>query len=399
MHDFTRIKQQFSDLKCCVIIPTFNNDKTLETGIRDVQNYTDAIIIVNDGSTDNTSRILNHYGHFFVLSHEHNRGKGLALRTGFTFAISRGFHYAITIDSDGQHFPADLPEFATWIEKDPDSLIVGARNMTQSGVPGTSSFGHKFSIFWFRVETGLKIPDAQSGFRLYPLDKIKDIRFYTTKYEFEVEILVRAAWKGIKILSIPINVYYAPKEERVTHFRKFRDFTRVSIVNTVLVLMAIFWFRPFMLFRDLRKKSLKQFIREYVLDSNDSNTKLAISIAVGLFIGVTPIWGWQMVVAFGIAHMVKLNKFVTLAAANISLPPLVPLILFLSYVCGGLILRKETSLMNYHSGLTLEWVKHNLFQYIIGSFILGLCLAMVFGVSSYILLRIFRKRRPVMIKD
>jgi len=399
MHDYTRIKQQFSDLKCCVIIPTYNNDKTLEMVIRDVQNYTDAIIIVNDGSTDNTSRILNHYGHFTVLCHKHNRGKGLALRTGFTFAISRGFRYAITIDSDGQHFPADLPEFVNWIEKDPDSLIVGARNMAQSGVPGTSSFGHKFSIFWFRVETGLKIPDVQSGFRLYPLEKIKDIRFYTTKYEFEVEILVRAAWKGIKILSLPVNVYYAPKEERVTHFRKFRDFTRVSILNTVLVFMALFWFRPLLLFRDLRKKSMKQFIREYVLDSNDSNTKLAISIAIGLFIGVTPIWGWQMMVAFGIAHMLKLNKFVTLAAANISLPPLVPLILFLSYFSGGLILGMGTSHMNYHSGLTLGWVKHNLFQYIIGSFILGLCLALVFGVSSYILLRIFRKRRPVMIKN
>ena len=399
MHDFTRIKQRFSDLKCCVIIPTYNNDKTLETVIRDVQNYTDAIIIVNDGSTDNTSRILNHYGHFHILSHENNRGKGLALRTGFTFAINKGFRYAITIDSDGQHFPADLPEFVTWIEKDPDSLIVGARNMTQSGVPGTSSFGHKFSIFWFRVETGLKIPDVQSGFRLYPLDKIKDIRFYTTRFEFEVEILVRAAWKGIKILSIPVNVYYPPKEERVTHFRKFRDFTRVSIVNTVLVFMALFRFRPLLLFRDLRKKSIKQFIKEYVLDSSDSNTKLAISVAVGLIIGVAPIWGWQMMVAFGIAHMLKLNKFVTLAAANISLPPLVPLILFLSYFCGGLILGMGTSHMNCHSGLTLEWVKHNLFQYIIGSFILGLCLALVFGVSSYILLSIFRKRRPIIIKD
>lgn len=399
MHDFTRIKQRFSDLKCCVIIPTYNNDKTLETVIRDVQNYTDAIIIVNDGSTDNTSRILNHYGHFHILSHENNRGKGFALRTGFTFAINKGFRYAITIDSDGQHFPADLPEFVTWIEKDPDSLIVGARNMTQSGVPGTSSFGHKFSIFWFRVETGLKIPDVQSGFRLYPLNKIKDIRFYTTRFEFEVEILVRTAWKGIKILSIPVNVYYPPKEERVTHFRKFRDFTRVSIVNTVLVFMALFWFRPLLLFRDLRKKSIKQFIKEYVLDSSDSNTKLAISVAVGLIIGVAPIWGWQMMVAFGIAHMLKLNKFVTLAAANISLPPLVPLILFLSYFCGGLILGMGTSYMNYHSGLTLEWVKHNLFQYIIGSFILGLCLALVFGVSSYILLSIFRKRRPIIIKD
>src|ERR1035438_158579 len=209
MHDFTTIKQQLSGLKCCVIIPTFNNGKTLETVIIDVQNYTDDIIIVNDGSSDNTAEILTNYSHFNILNHPENMGKGRALRTGFDFAVSKNFRYAITIDSDGQHFPADIPEFANWIEKDPDSLIVGARNMTQSGVPGTSSFGHKFSIFWFRVETGLKIPDVQSGFRLYPLDKIKGTRFHTSKYEFEVEVLVRAAWKGIKILAIPVNVYYA----------------------------------------------------------------------------------------------------------------------------------------------------------------------------------------------
>lgn len=398
MHDFTRIKQQFSDLKCCVIIPTYNNDKTLETVILNVQNYTDDIIIVNDGSTDSTSEILDQYGYLHILNHRQNRGKGLALRTGFAFAISKGFRYAITIDSDGQHFPADLPEFVIWIEKDPDSLIVGARNMSQSGVPGTSSFGHKFSIFWFRVETGLKIPDVQSGFRLYPLDKIKEIRFYSTKFEFEIEVLVRAAWKGIKILSIPVNVYYAPKEERVTHFRKFRDFTRASVLNTILVFMALFWFRPLLLFRDLRKKSIKQFIKEYVIDSNDSNTKLALSVAVGLFIGVTPIWGWQMMLAFGIAHILKLNKFVTLAAANISLPPLIPLILFLSYFSGGLVLGLGSSHLNWHAGLTFEWIKHNFLQYIIGSFILGFCLALVFGFASFVLLRMFRSKPHLIIE-
>ena len=392
MHDFTRIRRRFSELKCCVIVPTYNNDKTLEMILRDVQNYTDAILVVNDGSTDATSRILNHFREIVVLNHDRNRGKGLALRTGFREAVRRGFRYAITIDSDGQHFPADLPEFIEWIEKDPDSLIVGARNMSQTGVPGTSSFGHKFSIFWFRVETGIKIPDVQSGFRLYPLDRIKDMKFFTSKFEFEVEILVRSAWKGIKILSVPVNVYYAPKEERVSHFRKFRDFTRVSITNTVLVLLALCWHRPIMILRDLRNKSIRQFIREFVLDSRDSNTKLALSVALGLFIGVAPVWGWQMMIACGLAHMFKLNKFVTLAVSNISLPPMFPLILFLSYFAGGLALGTGTSHMHFHSSVTLEWVKHNLWQYIIGSVIFGLCLALIFGVTSYILLKVSEKQ-------
>jgi len=144
---------------------------------------------------------------------------------------------------------------------------------------------------------------------------------------------------------------------------------------------------------------MKQFIREYVIDSSDSNSKLSISVAVGFFIGVTPIWGWQMVVAFGIAHLLKLNKFVTLATANISLPPLIPLILFLSYFAGGIVLGTGSSHLGWHAGLTFDWVKHNFLQYLIGSLFLGFSLALVFGVSSYILLRIFRKNKPVMLKD
>jgi hypothetical protein len=207
--------------------------------------------------------------------------------------------------------------------------------MSQKIVPGTSSFGHKFSIFWFKVETGINVPDVQTGFRLYPLHRIREFKgFFTRKYEFEVEILVRLAWKGVKILSVPVNVYYAPKAERVSHFRKFRDFTRVSITNSILVFIALLWVRPVALFRSLGKKSFREFIEQYLLNSSDSNVKLAASIALGLFMGVIPIWGFQIVTTIALAHFLKLNKFVAVTASNISLPPILPLIIFLSYLAG-----------------------------------------------------------------
>ncbi len=395
MHDFTGIRKKFSEQKCCVIIPTYNNDKTLEMVIRDVENYTNDIIIVNDGSTDNTPVILEKFRRLHILTHPENMGKGMALRNAFSFAVKKGFRYAITIDSDGQHFPADLPAFIDWIEKDPDSLIVGARNMDQSDVPGTSSFGHKFSIFWYKVETGLKIPDVQSGYRLYPIALLKDVKFYTRKFEFEVEVLVRAAWKGIRILALPVNVYYAPKDERVSHFRKFRDFTRISILNTLLVFIALLWVRPVQFLKEIRKKSIRQFIRDHVLESKDSNMRLAFSVAIGLFIGVTPVWGWQMMIAFGTAHLFKLNKFVTIAASNISIPPLLPVILFLSYIFGGFLLGSHGPEVQYNPGFSMHWVKENLLQYLIGSAFFGICLATAGGTASYILLTIFRKKHNV----
>ena len=381
-----------SSLGYCVIIPTYNNDHALADVINGVLQHTGDVIVVNDGSTDNTGLILAQYPNIQVINIPKNTGKGWALRQGFKNAILRGYQYAITIDSDGQHFPDDIPLFLDLIAKEPDSMILGARNMLQDEVPSTSSFGRKFSIFWFRVETGIKTPDVQTGFRLYPLDKIKGIKwFFTRKYEFEVEILVRLAWQGVKILSVPVKVYYAPKETRVSHFRKFRDFTRVSITNSLLVFMALLWVRPFALIKVIGKKSPREFIREYVVNSKDSNSRLAASVALGLFIGVTPIWGWQIVTTIGLAHLFKLNKFVAVTASNISLPPVLPLILFLSYLTGGWILGANVDNFRFSSGISLQWVRENLIQYIIGSFALGLAIALVFGLISFLLFQLFRK--------
>ncbi len=387
-------RQKISDLKCCVIIPTYNNCATLGRIISGVLEFTDNLIVINDGSTDSTEEVLAGFPGIRVINLDKNRGKGYALRKGFALATGIGFRYAITIDSDGQHFPGDLWKFIHAAEADPDSLIVGARNMEQESVPGTSSFGHKFSVFWFRVETGMKIPDVQCGYRLYPLERIKEVRFYSRKFEFEVEVLVRLAWRNVPVLSVPVEVYYAPPGERVSHFRKFRDFARVSLINTILVLMALLWVRPFMFLKGLKKKSIKEFIREYVINSGDSNSKLAWSVAIGTFIGATPFWGWQMVIAFSVAHFLRLNKFVTVASANISIPPILPLILFLSYITGGWVLGSSTTGFHYSSGITLQWVKQNLEQYLVGSVVLGFVFAIFFGFTTLILLNIFRKKKP-----
>ena len=215
MHE--KYREKLKELKCCVIIPTYNNAGTLEDILTRTLKYTDHIIVVNDGSRDNTSDILNMNTQIQVVSYVENVGKGWALRKGFEAALESGFHYAITLDSDGQHRPEEIPTFIDQLEKTPDSLIIGSRNMTQEGVPGTSNFGHRFSNFWYWLETGIELPDTQSGYRVYPLLLIKEMKFYTTKYELELEVLVRAAWREIPVVPVPIDVIYP--ENRITHFR------------------------------------------------------------------------------------------------------------------------------------------------------------------------------------
>lgn len=385
------VQQKFRELNCCVIIPTYNNERTLARIITETLEYTSGVIVVNDGSTDNTSSILHGFPQIKVISLPVNKGKGNAIREGFRAAIAAGFRYAITIDSDGQHFTEDYIRFLEKAEDHPDSMIVGARNMEQESVPGTSSFGHKFSIFWYRIETGYRIPDVQTGFRLYPLEHLRDMRLYSNKYELEVEVLVRLAWKMVPVKSVPVKVYYAPREERVSHFRKFRDFTRVSIMNSMLVLMAILWVRPINFILSLRKKSLRRIFNDHVINSADSNSKLSWSAGMGIFFGIAPFWGWQMILAYTTARFLKLNRFIAVGASNISFPPFLPLIIFFSYQVGGIFLGVESS-EQYHAGINLYWVKNNLMQYVLGSFILATAMALAFSALSFILLEIFRKR-------
>src|SRR6187401_450254 len=219
-------REKFDSLNVCIIIPTYNNEVTLARVIEETSAFSQQIIVVNDGSTDRTLEILGGFPFVQLISYKTNRGKGWALRKAFTHAIEHGYQYAITIDSDGQHFAKDLPAFIDKLMLERNAIIIGARNMTQASVPGGSSFGNRFSNFWFRVETGIRLPDTQSGYRLYPLNAIKQMHFFTRKYEFEIEVLVRAAWSGINVVSVPVTVYYASKEERISHFRPFKDFFR-----------------------------------------------------------------------------------------------------------------------------------------------------------------------------
>lgn len=248
-------RQKINDLKVCVLIPTYNNHKTLQRVVDGVLQYTNNVIVINDGSTDTTPEILKQYSQIEVLSVYPNKGKGNALRVGFKKARELGYDYAITIDSDGQHFPDDIPVFIQNLEQAKQPvLLIGNRNMNQDGIPKKSSFGNKFSNFWFWFETGIKLDDTQSGYRMYPLQYIPK-RYFTNKFEFEIEIIVRTAWNGVTVKNIPVNILYDPAE-RVSHFRPFKDFTRISILNTILVIITLLYIKPRDFFRSFKKKAL-----------------------------------------------------------------------------------------------------------------------------------------------
>jgi glycosyltransferase involved in cell wall biosynthesis len=381
-------------MKYCVIIPTYNNGTTLERVISEVLKITADVFVVNDGSTDNTALILQKFGSLKKLSYSPNKGKGYAIRKGLEAALEEGYRYAITIDSDGQHFAGDIPVFIQKIQEEPDSLIVGARKLERSTISESSGFANRFSNFWYRFLTGIALPDTQSGFRLYPLESIKGMHFYTRKYEFEIEILVRAAWKNIKITSVPIRVYYPPKKERVSHFRPFKDFARISLLNTIFVVIAQLYIKPFSFLKYLKKENIRDFVNKHVLLTNNTNLNISLAIALGIFMGVVPIWGFQLIAAIALAHLFKLSKFIVIVAANISIPPMIPFILYASYVTGGFMLGKGVKI-RYSADLTIQAFHFNLLQYIVGSIVLAIILSIFLGVASLIILSLTRKKQII----
>lgn len=241
----------------CVIIPTYNNGGTIADVVERALRQCLDVFVVCDGCTDQTLDVLGKLDiKPNIIELRQNQGKGNALREGFRAALREGFTYAITIDGDGQHFPEDIPCMLKANIKHPGALIVGERkNLDKMERSKGSKFANAFSNFWFAVQTGCPLKDTQTGYRLYPLRKLHGLSLLTSRYEAELELMVFASWHGVKLVSEPVNVFYPSREERVSHFRPGLDFTRIFILNTILLVLAFVYGYPLKLWHYLTKRN------------------------------------------------------------------------------------------------------------------------------------------------
>ena len=232
----------------CAVIPTYQNAKTLLKVVADVHRVVDTVFVVDDGSNDGTAALLDkatgNERPEKVLTHPKNCGKGAALKTGLTYARQQGFRYAVTVDADGQHRANDIPALLKAVEEEPDALAIGSRGLQHENMPAKSTFANRFSNFWFALQTLQRLPDTQSGLRIYPLRRLHGLRWMSARYEAELTLLVFSAWAGVKLLPGPVSVYYPPRDQRVTHFRPGRDFTRISVLNTLLCFLMVVYGWP-----------------------------------------------------------------------------------------------------------------------------------------------------------
>ncbi|MBF0593860.1 MAG: DUF2062 domain-containing protein [Candidatus Omnitrophica bacterium] len=370
------------------VVPVYNNAATVREVALGCRTYCSQVLVVDDGSTDADVPGLFNGTDITVVRHAFNRGKGAALMTALDHVHARGGSFMLTIDADGQHYPDDIPLFLKELSE--TTILVGSRDFTAANVPGSSKFGRQFSNFWFRIETGVSASDTQSGFRVYPVKYLKALAFAARAYDWEVEVLVRSAWAGLEVRSVPIRVYYAPKAERISHFRPWLDNIRLSLLHSRLVGRALMPM-PHKLLVD-RVKAPKFNVRLFMdprkffqalLVEHATPTGLAASAFVSIFLAVLPLLSVHMVVILYVVSRLHLNKVMALAIQSICTPPFVPVL------CVEL-----GHYMLYHCWITevslnvILWqLKDRVWEWLIGSLVVAPVLAaivaaVVFAVTS-----------------
>lgn len=224
--------------KFIVIIPTYNNFTTIQDVVNDVISHDYKVIVIDDGSNKPLENILQKNEKVTIVRHEINKGKGQAIISGAKKAKELGYTHVISMDGDGQHLASQVKILTDACED--TEIIIGARNFDISNVPNGSKFGRWFSNFWASWDTGHEITDSLSGFRVYPIN-ILDLRIKTSRFDWEMEVIVRHADSGKKIKEVLIECFYPTAEDRVSHFRKFWD--TAAIVWVHIQILPLKWIK------------------------------------------------------------------------------------------------------------------------------------------------------------
>jgi uncharacterized protein (DUF2062 family) len=374
-------------VKVCVIIPCFNHIATVAAVARAAQEHC-PVFVVDDGST----KPLPELPGTTLVRLDRNRGKAAALREGFRRAFEEGFTHAITMDADGQHFAEDLPKFLAAANAQPEALIVGVRDFYAAGCPTHRRRSNAVSTFWFRVETGVRLPDTQCGFRCYPLALTQQLLAKSQRYAFELEFMVRASWTGVPVVPVPVRSSYRPEQMRESHFRPVLDLAHITIMNIGLVLQS--WFVP----RSVRtawsfgrRYTFWQIVRDFFAEHAHEPARLAFAVGLGLFCGIAPIWGYQMITAAALAHLLRLNKAIALVASNISIPPVMPFILYGGLALGHWLFTGDQLQLSAEQ-MTRARVLEYLAEWCVGSLVLGAAVAILGMTVTYCIARISQRR-------
>lgn len=400
------------DFRPVVIAPSFNNASTLADVLVRLESAQLPVIVVNDGSTDTTAQLLRHWqcgdARRQVVTHDRNRGKAAALRSAFDVAIRQGYTHGVTIDTDGQLAPEDIPSLLDRARRSQDALVIGVRDESAADYPARSRIGRQVSNLFVWMESGTCVDDSQCGLRVYPLQLVSLLPCRAGHFGFETEIITRAAWAGVPILGETVSCRYLPPGQRVSHFKPWLDSLRAVCMHGRMVAGAL---RPFQSRlgssreHGVSRRSVWHRLIHWVnpvtawrqvRDDTASRTRFAAGFAAGVFIATLPLYGVQTLLSVFLARRLRLHPLSVIAGSNIALPPIGPLLIVGAISIGHLLLHGAwPALGDYNparSGLgAVLWP--TLWEWIVGGAVLGAALAGAAFVTLDCLLRLAASAR------
>ena len=379
-------------LGIAVVIPVFDHAATLKDVVTRTLRIHDRVIVVDDGSRDGSGDELEGLA-VDLLRHGENRGKGEAILTGAERARTMGMTHIITVDADGQHAPEEIQGFIKLIHRFPDAVIVGRRRFSNAAVPWTRRFGRGFSNFWFRVQTGRKLGDTQSGFRAYPLRVIEDLTLRTRRYTFEIEVLVKAAWAGVPLREVDVSVRYPREGLYVSHYRIFVDNLRLSLLNAGLTMRSMLpWPHQKIAGADAPENriGLLHPVRSIrtLLGESATPERLAAAGALGVLLGTLPLIGFHTAVILVSAGFLRLSKVAAVTTSQLCMPPLVPALCIET----GYFLRHGTFLREISMETLGYQAVDRLYEWFIGSLVLGPVMAASVGTLIFLIGMLLRRQ-------
>ena len=359
-------------MRFVVVIPHFNHEGTLRGVVQTALKECPDVAVFDDGSDVSPHKQLEGLSAHFVRF-EKNKGKGAVLREAAQWAAQNGYTHLITMDADGQHSASDIPLLCSKAQGYPQALIIGVRKMDDT-VPFSSRFGRSFGGFWVHFQTGKKVNDIQSGLRVYPLELLQYISTWSQRYAFEVEIVVRALWGGFDVQEVPVQVCYP--SDRISHFHKFKDNLRLTVLNTYLTLRSMLPI-PHRRYvsatqEGVRKQSYWEQLKENLRTKNNI-VKNAFSAAWGIFCGSIALPGIRQVMLFSGAGFWNLNRILIISFEKLCIGPIIPAIC----IEFGYFLRHGHWLTEFNLTTLGRQFLSRLWEWIVGSLFVAPLLALV----------------------
>ena len=221
-------RKGFSLAGICAIIPAYNEEERIASVVAGASKFVDAVVVVDDGSTDRTASAAEAAG-ATVVRHARNLGKGRALETGLGHAAGHGFAAAITLDADGQHDPDEIPRFTEKFAAAGADVIVGTRMHDRAGMPWIRILTNFVTSVVVSLIAGRRITDSQSGYRLLKCATAARLPVSGARFDAEPELLVKAARRGLRIEEVPVSTIYRGEKSKINPLRDTCRFVLLAL--------------------------------------------------------------------------------------------------------------------------------------------------------------------------